>query len=208
MGEHLDESSMMFLGALDADDPERVAALAHIEGCARCRTAWTQSTELLALLDNEAQLPSVDPALWNHTRAAVASWQPPRLWRTARLWGWVGVALATLGLAWADANAGLHTLAPRIGVHCLSYELGFGAFAFVLGLGWARSTLVKLGPVRASFCALGGALAGQLLLHWRCPAEHTALHLLAFHVAGVALAGLLAAGVARLQQRTSGASAL
>ena len=201
MDDHLDESSTMFLVSLAADDPERVAALGHIERCARCRDAWRQSQELLTWLDCAAPLASLDPSLCSRTQAAIAEARPDRLWRAPRFWGWLVAASLSLGMVWAQMSSGLHALSARIGMHCLGFELGFGAVAFLLGLGWARAAALELGPSRAALCALSGALLGQWLLNWRCPAEHSALHLLAFHVSGVALAALLAAAGGELKQR-------
>ena len=52
----------------------------------------------------------------------------------------------------------------------------------------------KLGPLRASVVAVTGALAGQAVLRMHCEAPGAALHLLAFHLVGVALATALGAG--------------
>ena len=60
----------------------------------------------------------------------------------------------------------------------------------------------ELGVAGSALAAMSGALVGQWLLGSLCEAEQTALHLLLFHVAGVAAAALLGglAGELRVKQ--------
>lgn len=197
MDEHIDEPSTLYLVALDPEDPERQAALAHIEGCPRCQALWQQSLSMLELLDAEAELPPVSDAWLQRVQLAVAESEAPALRRGTALWGWSIGGLVSALLVWLQVEPG-DQLSAGYGLHCMSYELGFGLLAFALGLFASRRAARVLGPVPASLAAMSGALVGQWMLGARCAAEHTALHLLLFHVAGVVLATLLGAGAGAL----------
>jgi predicted anti-sigma-YlaC factor YlaD len=202
--EHLDESSALFLVALEAQDAERRAAEAHIATCTRCRAVWNESVQLIAMLDGAARPEPISAALMQRVHAAVANAQPePRRWYAhASLWGLLAGALCSLGLFWARIGAPLPPgveLRPGLSWGCARYELALGAAAFAVGLLWSRAVARELGPARASLVAMSGALVGQWLLASRCEAEQTALHLLLFHVAGVGLSALLGAAAGGLQ---------
>lgn len=202
MDEHLDESSLLCLAALPADDAQRRAALAHCARCERCAALWQQQLSLLALLDTQAEPPAVSEMLLRRTQAAVAHAQEHRLQQRRRAWGWLAGAILSLLMLWEELEPG-HALSPRIGLHCVGFELAFAAAAFAAGWLWSRAAARALGPATASLVAMTGALIGQALLSLRCPAEHTALHLLAFHVAGVAVATLAGGLAGSLAQRAS-----
>jgi hypothetical protein len=188
MSDHLSPEATLFLVALDDADPEKVAALQHTEGCVECQLLWSESTEMLELLDHEAlTLPEIEPQLAARIERAVY----PR--RRAR-WpfvAWAAGALCSGLLAWLDAQPG--AIEASLGFHCLRFEQAFGLAAFAAGALWSGRIAKRFGPVPASVAAMGGALIGQVLLRSRCEAAHAGLHLLAFHVAGVLLATLLGA---------------
>jgi hypothetical protein len=208
VGEHFDEAGALFLAALSAQDPERAAAEAHAAQCDRCRVVWQESLQLLVLLDREATTEPVSPALLQRVQSAIESAAPRPWYRRWTPWGWLSGAIASLALFAAQHGApvprGMHA-EHAAGWACARFELGFGAAAFVLGLVAARYTARQLGPARASLAAMSGALVGQWLLRSHCEFEQTALHLLLFHVAGVAVSALLGAGAGALQHSSSAA---
>lgn len=195
MAEHLDESSAMFLVALDPQDAERRAAEQHVSQCAQCQTVWQESLSLLALLDQAAKPEPVSEALLQRTQQALPE-------RPTGLWGWVLGGLCSLGLLWAQLGAPVHAAGhAEASWRCTGFELALATAAFVLGAVGARALARELGPARASLAAMSGALLGQWLLASRCESEQTALHLLVFHVAGVAVSACLGAVAGQLQQR-------
>lgn len=194
--DHLDESRAMYLAALRADDPERRAALAHSEQCAACHALWQESLQLLALLDREADaLPPASDELLSRVQAAVSHAPELKPW-FMRLSTWLipAFALCSLALFWAHLGVTPEPEAvprPHHGWGCLRVELGLGVAAFALGVFGARAMARQLGTAGSALAAMSGALVGQWLLGSVCRAEQTAVHLLLFHVAGVALAALL-----------------
>jgi hypothetical protein len=155
------------------------------------------------MLDSAAQPEPVSAALLQRVQAAVSSTQ---VWYKQRAaWGLVAGAVATLLLFWQQLGAAvpaeLQTAQPGVGWGCAGFELGLAGSAFAIGVLWARRAARELGPLQASLVAMSGALVGQWLLESRCEAEQTALHLLVFHVAGVAVAALLGAAAGELQER-------
>ena len=213
MAEHLDESRVMFLVALSGEDAERRAAEAHIATCDACRALWRESLELLEMLDGASQPEPISDALFQRVHAAVASAQPePQPWyERFAAWGFVLGALASLVLFWLQLGAAIPTELQGkdhgVGWGCLRFELSLAAVAFGFGVVWAHRLARALGPLQASLAAMSGALVGQWLLESRCEAEQTALHLLLFHVAGVALAAVLGAAAGGLQERLGKARA-
>jgi hypothetical protein len=109
------------------------------------------------------------------------------------IWLIPAFALCSLALFWAHLGA---TPAPESvprphhGWGCLQVELGMGVAAFLLGVFGARAAARDLGVPGSALAAMSGALVGQWLLGSYCRADQTALHLLLFHVAGVAMAAL------------------
>jgi hypothetical protein len=195
VAEHLDESTAMFLVALDPQDAERRAAEQHVSQCARCQDVWQESLSLLALLDEAAKPEPVSEALLQRTQKALPE-------RPAGLWGWMLGGLCSLGLLWARLGAPVDAAAHADPAwRCTGFELALATAAFVLGAVGARALARELGPTRASLAAMSGALVGQWLLASRCESEQTALHLLGFHVAGVAVSACLGAVAGQLQQR-------
>jgi predicted anti-sigma-YlaC factor YlaD len=203
----------MSLAALSGEDAERRAAEAHIATCDACRALWRESAELLVMLDSAARPEPISDALLQRVQAAVSSAQPePQPWYERLLpWGFVIGALASLGLFWvqlgASVPAELQGKVHGVGWGCLRFELGLAAVAFGFGVVWAHRLARELGPLHASLAAMSGALVGQWLLESRCEADQTALHLLLFHVAGVALAAALGAAAGGVSARLGKARA-
>ncbi|MEY4580354.1 MAG: hypothetical protein RL701_5057 [Pseudomonadota bacterium] len=202
MTEHLATERALFVLALETDDPERREALAHAEQCAPCRELLAETRELMRLLDTEvaqaAVVAKIDPAFEARVHAAVyanAAAQAPKVWAN---WARIGVgigALVSLLLAWVDLKQS-PAFDMRIGMHCFFYEQAFAVGAFALGLASAKRYRVQSvlqGAWPSAFCAMTGAVAGQGVLLWRCHAHGAGVHLLLFHVLGVAVATALAA---------------
>ena len=134
-----------------------------------------------------------DPASWVVAGAAaslaalLAALAPEGL-RTAAVA--VGSSLA---LALLASNSG--GLFAAIGIKCLAFELACALLPFGL-FAMARGAVPKpASPGAAAALAASAALAGQAALHLTCPVHDALPHLLAFHLAGVALAALLGARV-------------
>jgi hypothetical protein len=105
----------------------------------------------------------------------------------------VAIGAPSLLLATALAVGRAGALAGAVGVECLATEFAVGAV--VVAATWLairRGTTV-LGARAAAAGAASGALAGAAALQLTCPAHDVLGHLLAFHVAGVALAAGVAA---------------
>ena len=151
-----------------------------------------------ALIAAARHLPH-DPASWVVAGAAaslaalLAALAPEGL-RTAVAAVGSSLALALL----ASSSSGLFA---AIGIKCLAFELAcallpFGLFAVARGAAPRPAS-----PGAAAALAASAAFAGQAALHLSCPVHDALPHLLAFHVAGVALAALLGARV--LARRTA-----
>jgi len=109
--------------------------------------------------------------------------------RIGSLAAWLAFGASALlaALAWGDGP-----LAPRMGVACLLTELGAAAIPIAIVVRAfirRRSTRPTLGLV---VVAAAGALVGQAALHLTCPDRNAGLHVLAFHLGGVALAAAAA----------------
>jgi hypothetical protein len=110
-----------------------------------------------------------------------------------------GSSLLMIAFAWTETGA-----LSATGLHCMLTEIA-GAlvpFAVVARLGLRRRTLDLGAPMIA--VAGAGALAAQAALHLTCPGRGAGLHLLVFHLGGLA-ATLTAASVVswRLRQRAA-----
>jgi hypothetical protein len=157
---------------------------------------WQESLQLLALLDRDAEATSpVSDELLSRVQTAVSRAPIAKPW-FMRLSTWLipALALCSLGLFWAHLGATPEPEAvprPHHGWGCLRVELGLGVAAFAFGVLGARAMARQLGTAGSALAAMSGALVGQRLLGSLCRAEQTAVHLLLFHVAGVALAALL-----------------
>ncbi len=213
MSEHIKPEQSMALRALAHDDPERQQAEAHARSCAACRAALDEATLMLGWVDTYAPIPAVDPALKARMRSLVLSAQttpdttprttPSRATRTRAhaLPKWLlaaGMALSAL-FAWLAGEPGAP--APALGMECILFEqlIAVGPFAFAAYLGMRGK--IALEPLNLATVSMAGALAGQVLLHFRC-ASHATPHLFAFHVLGVGLAAILGYGATTRLVRT------
>jgi hypothetical protein len=200
--EHIDSGSALFLVALDDGDPEKRSALAHAADCAACRHLIRQSQEMLRLIDREPALADVDPALEARIAHAVLRGVPQAHAGHIDYFAWLLGALVSGFMIWLDAKPA-QPLYVEVGLRCMRFELVFAGIALAAGVLFTRLRGHALGPLRASVVAMTGALAGQAVLRVRCEAPDAALHLLAFHLAGVVLATVLGAGAARLFARST-----
>ncbi|HET9594429.1 MAG TPA: hypothetical protein VFP65_02560 [Anaeromyxobacteraceae bacterium] len=100
----------------------------------------------------------------------------------------VAIGAPSLLLATALAAAGGGALAGALGIECLASELAVGAVVVAATWFAIRGGTTVLGARAAAAGAASGALAGAAALQLTCPAHDALAHLLAFHVAGVALA--------------------
>lgn len=86
-------------------------------------------------------------------------------------------------------------------VGCLQVELVVAALPLMAVLAFSRSAGRRLGALQSAATGAAGALAGQGVLLTTCAADESALHVLAFHVAGVALASVIGGGLGALAGR-------
>jgi hypothetical protein len=190
MSQHISDDRALILAALAAVDPERRAAQEHAARCPKCARVLSEGEAMLALVDAQAAELQIDPRLKARILSAVA--ESPQDRRAPR-WEHVGLTLGAVlsaCLAWLDGR-GPPGLYPAHGHYCVLWEL-LGATLPLIGAGlWATRTSKRPEPLRLALIALGGAIAGQLFLRWRCPTSDSGLHLLVFHAAGVLLAALL-----------------
>jgi integral membrane sensor domain MASE1 len=112
----------------------------------------------------------------------------------ARRRGIAAVLLATIAAAVPALVAHHGAIESATGVQCIMHELVNAAVPLVALALWRRTEgLSRAGVVGL---AAAGALAGDAALHVSCSAADSVLHLLVFHVGGVALAAALAASIA------------
>jgi hypothetical protein len=199
------------LGHVDALADERPPAPAVLLAIARPVVA-----ELSALVVPGGLIAGVLVASWGvlvslarHRAAGVPAWLTSvvglgaalacallvRRARTAATVAAVGSSLLMIACAWTEPGA-----LSAAGLHCLLTEVA-GAllpFALVARLGLRRRTLDLRAPMVA--VAGAGALAAQAALHLTCPGRGAGLHLLVFHLGGLA-AALAAAGVVSRRPR-------
>jgi hypothetical protein len=201
VAEHIAAEQALFLIALEDDDPEKVAALAHAAQCVNCSRLVRESQAMFQLLDQAAALPAISSQLEARVHAAVFAPQPARgLARLERI-AWLILGVVSGLLIWHDGKPDL-PLEPMVGLHCLRFELIFAAAAFATGVIATRLSGARaLGPLRSAVIAMSGALVGQVLLRTHCEARDAALHLLVFHGLGVVLASSLGALAGRLISR-------
>jgi hypothetical protein len=174
-------------------DPERAAADEHTAGCAACSQALREAEQVLALLDSAPPLPAPSPAALERTAASIRA----ELAGGRAFPGWLVAALLALVaisalLVWRIAGGG--GLEVGEGIECLAIELGGAALGFFAARG------LKTSAAAVPLFAGAGAMAGQVVLVWRCPA-HAPSHLLVFHLGGVLLALFAAAQLTRLIRR-------
>lgn len=184
--DHLAADRALFVLSLEVHDPERRAAIAHAEGCERCRQLLQQSRGLLSMLDSGLAAgidAEISASLEARVRAGVYK-RPAPAWASIALIA--GMLLS--GLMAVIQSGSTAELALHIGGHCFFYEQAFAAGAFVFGAVFAKDYVSLARPWQAALVTTGGALLGQAILIARCPADGAALHLALFHVLGVAFA--------------------
>lgn len=111
----------------------------------------------------------------------------------------IGALGLSVALGWLD-----YTEFPLIAGHavgCMAMELGIGALPLVAMLSLARASSVRASALQTAAAGACGALAGQGVLLTSCGADESVLHVLFFHVAGVAVAALLGGGLGTLAAR-------
>jgi hypothetical protein len=197
MSEHVSAELALILVALDPDDPERVAALAHAAACPACSQVLRDGEAMLKLLDEQSANAEIDPRLRDRILDAVT--QEPQ---HSAHWEHVGlmlVAVLSAWLAWFDGHArtGLY---PARGFYCMLWEVLGAALFLISGQLWAVRNGVRLESAQVALVAMAGGLLGQSFLRWNCPTHDAGLHLLAYHVTGVMLTaciGLVASQFAR-----------
>lgn len=104
-----------------------------------------------------------------------------------------GALALSFTLAWLD-----YTEIPLVAGHavgCMTTELVIGALPLLSMLALARGAGARAGAFTGAAAGACGALAGQGVLLTTCGADESVLHVLVFHVAGVALAALLGGGL-------------
>lgn len=204
MSTHIDDRAAG-LAALPVADPERVAAYAHANSCARCKDALDEAEQVIFLLAAAPSDGGPSPRALERAWAAVAAEMDadraalparPRVVPVRSLLAAL-VAIASSALLVEIDTVG-HALAWRVGIECLVLELVAGAaplalFRFVMPS--QRGVLV--------YGALGawGALAGQVYLRLHCPVAHEGAHLVLFHFGGVLLATALASMLGVIRTR-------
>lgn len=191
MNEHISADLVLILAALDDDDPERAAALAHATSCPECARLLQQGAAMLALIDAQTAELAIDPRLKDRILEAVADLpQAHRGIRAEHIGLMLGATLSVL-LAWLDGH-GRIGLFPARGHLCVMWEV-LGASLAMLGARlWTtgrRDLCVE--PLRVALIAMAGGLGAQLFLHFRCPTSDAGLHLVVFHATGVMLTALL-----------------
>jgi hypothetical protein len=206
MSEHVPADRALSIAALDEGDTEKVLARSHAAACSDCERLIREGERMVSLLERSEPPVTVTAELSERVRRAVfapapavaparaaeptpaaepphARWQP---------WTWAaGAALSAL-LIWLDVRPGELAHAGN-GIGCLLFENGYALATCAGAALWARTRGRQIDPWTGSVVGLAGALVGQLFLRTHCQAAHAALHLLTFHLVGVALGTALGA---------------
>ncbi len=195
MSEHIKAEQSMALVALAADDPERLQAEQHAQGCSACRSTLDEAALMLSWVDAYAPMPVVNPALKARIQNAVLSTQvqatrfdSAKGSRIVSKWLLALGVLSSALLAWLSSEPG--ALAPAQGLHCVMFETMTAVAPFAVAAYLGMRGKIALQPLNLATVSMAGALAGQVILQSRCP-DHATPHLFAFHVAGVVLAAAL-----------------
>jgi hypothetical protein len=193
MNEHISADLALILAALDADDPERMAAHEHAASCPECARLLSEGAAMLELIDAQTADFAIDPRLKHRIMDAVAKLPQAHRGVRAEHVGLMLGALLSVLFAWLDGHGhGRIGLFPARGHLCVMWEV-LGAALAMLG-----ARLWTLGrpefspePLRVALIAMAGGMGAQLFLHFRCPTSDAGLHLIAFHATGVMLTALL-----------------
>jgi hypothetical protein len=113
-----------------------------------------------------------------------------------------GLALA-LSFVLAFVDYSVMTMIAGHTVGCLRIELVIGALPLFMMVAMSRRADPAHGAWQSAAAGAAGALAGQGVLLTTCAADESVMHVLAFHVAGVAAAALLGGGLGRVVARGS-----
>lgn len=111
-----------------------------------------------------------------------------------------GLALSlSMALGWLD-----YSEYPLIAGHaagCMEMEMAIAALPLLAMLGLSRSAGTRMSALQTAAAGACGALAGQGVLLTSCAADASVLHVLLYHVAGVALMAALGGGLGTLVAR-------
>jgi uncharacterized membrane protein YsdA (DUF1294 family) len=202
MSEHIPGDLALIIAALDADDAQRCAALAHARECTQCAGVIREGQAMLELLDAHVHEVPIDPQLKARIMATIAhAPQPNRFARWEQHALVFGMMLSAC-LAWIDGHArtGLY---PARGLYCVLWEV-LGAALVTIGASlWSRWGR-RVPPKRFALLGTCGALLGQLWLRHRCPTHHAGLHLVVYHVTFVLL--IACAGLWAVRERAKPAA--
>lgn len=185
---------------------DRVSRLvAELRGRERRRTAWSMAAAIAASLLLVALARERSSAANDGVVAAALAASAAGLVAAARRAPGAAFAAAVAASAAAAGLTGgpARAVDVAVGAHCLGLELV--SAAAVMGAAWLafRKDLAAASGSFVLGAAAAGALAADAALHLTCSAHASLPHLLAFHVGGVALAGLAAMPVWRLVARAA-----
>lgn len=209
------------MGTLAAPPPPSPKALARTQARVRALLATEprseaapQSTMLPGLVVAASVLVSVvvaiglsGPAISAYrvilatTTIGVAALLPSFAMRSARNATLAATAALVLSvtLGWLDFTE--FPLVAGHAVGCMYTELAVGALPLLAMVAMSRASGPRLGALQSAAAGACGALAGQGVLLTSCAADESVLHVLVFHVAGVALAMLAGGGLGTLVAR-------
>jgi hypothetical protein len=192
--DHVSAERVLLIAALAETDPEKLQARSHATACTDCERLIRDGERMVALLDRSQPPVLVSTELADRVRRAVFASAPAtegahKRWQPLT---WLaGAALSAL-LIWLDGRPG-GSLAGSGGVHCVLLENGYALASCAGAAIWARTRRQQIDPWTGSVVGMAGALLGQFLLRTQCEAAHVALHVLVFHLLGVALGTALGA---------------
>lgn len=187
MTEHVRPEHSLALMALPESDPERRSAESHAANCPACRVLLSEGELMLGWIDDSLKVAPVEAALRNKIKRGFSEPQARAESPVARFLLWAGVALSFL-FALLDGHPG--ELEPALGLKCMLLENLYAVAPFGVAAGLALRGIIEPRPLNLAVVSMAGAVVGQAVLHFRCESVAT-LHLLAFHVTGVALAAWL-----------------
>lgn len=194
MTDHVPADRMLMLAALEDSDPEKLQARSHAEACSDCERLFREGERMVSLLEQSETPVTVSTELTARVRRAVFE-SAPATERSAKRWQpliWLAGASLSALLIWFDVHPG-EGLTIGNGIDCLLFENGYALATCAGAAIWARSRGRQIDPWTGSVVGLAGALVGQFVLRTHCEAAHAALHLLSFHLIGVAIGTALGA---------------
>lgn len=179
--------------ALPEGDPERGAAFAHAEGCARCTGLLREGQKLQALLDDAPVAAAPSPRVLASIRTRIhAELEADAARRRRSRIGALTLGVSTMvSLAIALTLANLSAWVFWRGEVCFSIELG-AALVPVALLALTRTGLAARGPLFVAGLAALAAVGGQLWLAQHCPFNDS-IHQVVFHFGGTLVSAALGA---------------